>query len=111
MIDPGQMRTRLTYQEPTTVDDGAGSSSTEWADVCTVWARVRPAKADETVQGGPQVQGRVDYEITCRFDPRIEPTGRFLIEGTARILNIAAVVDWELRRQELTIKAHEILGG
>jgi SPP1 family predicted phage head-tail adaptor len=109
MIDPGQMRTRLVYQEPTNVEDGAGSSTTEWADVFVLWARVRPAKSDERVQGGPQVQGRVDYEITCRYDARIEPTGRFLIEGTSRVLNIAAVVDWELRRVELTIRAHEIL--
>lgn len=109
MIDPGQMRTRLVYQESTRVEDGAGSSTDGWADVFTLWARVRPARADESVQAGPQVQGRVDYEVVCRFDPRIAIDGRFLIEGTARALNIASIVDWELRGVELTVKAHETI--
>ncbi|OJW19366.1 MAG: hypothetical protein BGO49_08535 [Planctomycetales bacterium 71-10] len=110
MIDPGQMRSRLVYQAPTRVDDGAGSSSDVWADVFTLWARVLPARADETVQAGPQVQGRIDYEVACRFDPRIAIDGRFVIEGTGRVLHIAGVVDWELRGVELTIRAHEVQG-
>lgn len=109
MIDPGQMRTRLVYQASVEVDDGAGSSRPEWTDQFTAWARVRPAKADESVGAGPRVEGRVDYEITCRFDARIATTGRFKVEGTARVLEIAGVVDWEMRQAELTVRAHEIL--
>lgn len=111
MIDPGQMRTRLWYQTPIAVDDRGGASHEGWADAFALWARVRPAKADETLQAGPQVQGRVDHEVTCRHDPRILPTGRFRIDGTDRTLPISSVVDWEMRGAELTVRAHETLAG
>lgn len=105
----GRHRTRLIYQTAEEVDDGGGASHQEWADAFGLWARVRPAKGDETVQAGPQVRASVDYEVVCRFDPRINPAGRFRIDGTDRTLSISSVVDWELRGVELTVRAHETL--
>lgn len=108
-IDPGQMRTRLWYQVATKVDDGAGSSTDAWADSFARWARVRPARADETVQDGPQVQARVEWEVVCRYDPSIGPGGRFRFDGTDRAIDISSVVDWEMRGVELTCRAFETL--
>lgn len=40
MIDPGQLRTRLTLQAPVESDDGQGGVTRSYAAIETLWAQV-----------------------------------------------------------------------
>ncbi|WP_165068279.1 phage head closure protein [Paludisphaera rhizosphaerae] len=110
MIDPGQMRTKLRYQTVADSIDADGGKIETWSDAFAVWARVRPVKGDEVVRNDQVVAG-IRYEIVCRYRDGIDPTGRFVVDISGRVLNIEGVVDWEMRRQELTIAAVERFGA
>jgi len=104
-IDPGQFRQRLTYQEPTISKDSVGQAVESFADVATVWAMVSPLNAREQYWAS-QVQASTTHTITCRYDARLKPTGRFLMDGS-RVLNIDGIKDEDSRRVQLTISATE----
>lgn len=111
MIDPGQMRTRLVYEEEAAAaHDAHGNPVATWGPVCELWARVRPLKGSEEARAD-RVSGSRQHEVTCRFDPRIRTTGRLRIKGTGRVMQIDSIVDWEERRVELTIAATESVGA
>jgi SPP1 family predicted phage head-tail adaptor len=109
MIDPGQMRTKLVYQESTPAPDSYGQAVEDWADVFTVWARVRPLSGREIFYA-QQVHAQTTHEVVCRYRGGIKPTGRFTVaDGSdpARVLNIVGIADFESRRVELTISCVE----
>lgn len=107
MIDPGQRRTRLTYQEPTYTIDSVGQQIETWADViASVPARLSPLNAKETYWAR-QIHSETTHEVNIRFHPVIKPTGRFKVTGTDRVLNIVGIVDDENRHIELTISCVE----
>lgn len=111
MIDPGQMRTKLIYQEAVPSDDDPYNdnhgANADWSDVATVWARVRALSGREVFYAS-QVQSEETHEVICRHRPGIKPTGRFRVAGTDRYLHIAAPPDdFESRRIWLKIKCVE----
>ncbi|WP_337177663.1 phage head closure protein [Paludisphaera sp.] len=109
MIDPGQMRTRLVYEEPTPTGlyDEHGDPVEPWTARFEFWARVRPVKGSESIQAG-QAAGSRSHEIVCRWRPGFTIDGRlrFKLEPD-RAMQIESIVDWEERRAELTITATE----
>jgi SPP1 family predicted phage head-tail adaptor len=111
VIDPGQMRTKLVYQEPPASPtlDSYGQPVEEWADVATVWARLRPLSGRELYYA-QQMHAQTTHEVVTRWRPGIKPTGRFTVaDGSdpVRVLNILGIADFESRRIELTISCVE----
>jgi SPP1 family predicted phage head-tail adaptor len=109
VIDPGQMRTKLIYQEASTAPDSYGDPIETWADVATVWARLRPLSGREIFYA-QQVHAQTTHEVVARYIAAIKPTGRFTVadgSNPARVLNILGVDDTDSRRVELTISCLE----
>lgn len=105
-IDPGLYRTKLTLQQASSTTDSIGQPIATWSDVATVWARVEPLSGKEQYWA-MQVHASVSHKVTCRYNAAIVPTGRLVIYGTNRILNITSVADFDERRVEMTIMATE----
>lgn len=112
VIDPGQMNTRLVYEAdaPTGEYNGHGDPVVATTSF-EFWARVRPVRGSEGEQA-EQVRGTRLHEITCRWRPGFDYSGRlrFKLEP-GRVMQIESIVDWEERRRELTITATERVSG
>ena len=50
MMQPGDLDRRITIQQNTPTQDGAGNPLDAWTDLATVWAEVVPVGGSETFQ-------------------------------------------------------------
>lgn len=48
----GQLRKRVTFEEPVAIADGAGGHATEWMWPLTVWGAIMPERGRERLQAG-----------------------------------------------------------
>jgi SPP1 family predicted phage head-tail adaptor len=104
MIRAGELRDRVTIQQPTTTSGGAWGPQPGWSDLTTVWAKVlRVAASERSVQDG--VQSVVSHRITMRYRPDLTSKHRLVYRG--RPLDIVGVNDPDGRRHELLIEARE----
>nr|BDD44157.1 hypothetical protein 24 [bacterium] len=96
---PGELNERVTIQRQQTTSDGAGGHILSWADVKTVWARVRPKSGAEnddfnrvnaTALAVFIVRYRSDLKASDRFVWRGVPYNiRFIPPVTPRALYLA----------------------
>ena len=93
----GELDQRVTFRRESKTDDGMGGSVTTWADIATVWAKVRPMTGNEREHSDGLnatascliiIRARNDVDETCvvvhsgttyniRF-AKHEPRSRFL---------------------------------
>ena len=72
-VSIGDLRTRITFQEPTVSKDGGGAQLPGWTDVDTnptVWARWVNAHGQENVQNAVKSVRRATVTIRHRDDVR-----------------------------------------
>jgi SPP1 family predicted phage head-tail adaptor len=79
-VRAGSLNKRATFQSLVTTPDGAGGSTTGWADYVTVWAQLSPERAREKIQ-----QGRIADNQAGVLRVRSSTATR-LIDGTYRVL-------------------------
>jgi len=96
MIDPGSLRSILVYERPESARDSRGQSIKTWVAVATIQANVNPLAGREGYWA-KQVNAEVTHEVTLRYRPWLDPTGRFRFVGTNRVLNIKGVINVEER--------------
>lgn len=102
--DPGWLRHRVAIESAAGSPDGAGGETVVWDTVATVWARIAPATARETITAG-HLTGEVSHTVTLRF--REDVAGGMRIAYRGRILRILAVHDPDETRRYLVAKAQE----
>lgn len=61
----GELRERLTFQSPASVEDGLGNYTEGWSDEFSVYARVQPKVGGEAVLAA-RLAGRQTYLIHVR---------------------------------------------
>ena len=104
----GEMRHRLTYQEPIIKDDDYGDAVTTWETVSVAWGKVSPASGSESVVG-EQLRADVSHTVTIRYGAvAARANGRFLLDSTGRILNVVSCLDVDERRWQLNIACKEV---
>lgn len=75
---PGRLLHRVTIERPIERQDATGAVIVDrWEEVATVWAEIRPVRANEAFLGA-QVQGEVDTVVTIRFRSGITEKMRVL---------------------------------
>lgn len=102
--DPGWLRHRVTVESAAGASDGAGGETVVWDTVATVWARVVPTTARETITAG-HLTGDVSHTVTMRF--RADIAGGMRIVYRGRVLRILAAFDPDETRRYLVAKAQE----
>lgn len=99
----GTLRDKITIQ---TSDTSAGlkwdALGAQWADLCSVWASVKPVTAREQLRAGG-IDSETNYVIRLRYRPDVNDQCRILFRG--QVLNVVGVVDVDGRRRELEITA------
>jgi SPP1 family predicted phage head-tail adaptor len=101
---PGELKHRLTLEEPVETADGSGGVTRGYAAVATLWASVTPVSA----RGGVEAAGlaaNVTHRIVIRPGPDLTTRHR-LREGT-RIFRIVALRDQDGSGRFLEIHAQE----
>lgn len=86
----GQLRTRLTLEQPVRLADGAGGFDVTWTPVTGLWANVEPISGTEKL-AFDRSHAAVSYRVTIRHRDDIAPDMRF-VEGL-RVLEIRALLD------------------
>ncbi|HVW55362.1 MAG TPA: phage head closure protein [Rhizobiaceae bacterium] len=89
-IDPGELRHELVLESATTTPDLYGGTTQAWATAATLFARMEPLNARQTVNTGQTVR-TVTHRMTVRQDASIESGMRF--RKGDRIFDILTVCD------------------
>lgn len=103
-IDPGQLRTALTVEQPSEAPDGQGGFIVTWDIVVTVWAMVEPM-AGRSVAFAERVDTLSSHRIWIRW--RNDVVRGMRLTGNGRIYRIDTVEDADGTRRYLVIKATE----
>jgi SPP1 family predicted phage head-tail adaptor len=88
--EAGRLKRRLVLEKPTRVADGAGGASVTWSAAASLWAELKPLKAEERPRG----EGLVDlklWRIVLRHRGDVAPGDRFRLG--ARTFLVLAVSD------------------
>jgi SPP1 family predicted phage head-tail adaptor len=95
-IQISDLRTRITFQQPTLTSDAGGAQVAGWANISstpTVWARWINAHGPEVVQS-QALQSIQRATVTVRYRTDIVPTWRIMKDGEAwQILSVDFVQD------------------
>lgn len=110
MIDPGQMRHRITFQKFSGELDAYGdpiqTDAAQWEDVATVWAAIDPISGREFYEA-QQSQSEVSHKIRCRYRPGLTTDMR--IKYRDRVFEIVSIINWQERGESLLIMAKELV--
>ena len=79
-IRAGSLDRRITVQQATTTLDSFGEPIKAWADLCTVWAQVKPVGGNERFQG-QQVNPEVDTRFIIRYRTDVRVAQRVVYDG------------------------------
>jgi len=102
--DPGRLRQRVIVESAAGSADGAGGETIAWDTLATLWARIEPDGAAETIVAG-HLSGVVTHIITMRFRDDIAGGMRIVYRG--RIFRLLAVFDPDETRRFIVAKAEE----
>jgi len=100
----GQLRHRLTLEQPTATPDGAGGSTLAWTPLATMWASLRPLSGDEVAQADG-TRGRITHEIVIRHRAGVTAAMRFM--SGPRTFAIRSAIDPDERRSWLRCLVEE----
>lgn len=94
-VNPGELRTRITLQEPTVSKDSGAAQKATFADVDInphVWARWINAHGQENVQSAMKSTQRAT--VTIRYRSDVKTTWQILKDGLAwQIVSLDSVQD------------------
>lgn len=89
MLDPGEMRHRLTLRTVSRATSAAtGEQTHTWSTATTLWASVVPLSGREVLRADAPI-GEMTHRVTCRYRAAIVPTARFA--WGSRTLEIVSV--------------------
>lgn len=94
MLKIGKLRHRITIQQATETQDGAGQPIPSWSTFATVWASVEPLQGKEYLLA-QQTKANVSHKVTIRHLDGVIPKMR--ISYDSRTLQIVSVIHSEER--------------
>jgi SPP1 family predicted phage head-tail adaptor len=103
-VSAGALRRRLVIERSAGTPDGGGGRELAWTTVATVFAAVRPIRADER-----EDLGRLDGVATHAVEVRagIDLRGGDRLTAAGPTLRVLAVRDADARRRRLVALAEE----
>ena len=102
----GKMRHRVALQAESRAPDAAGGYAVTWTTVATVWARIEPQGAGETVAAG-QLTAPVSHRVTVRRRSDISPTASMRLLFGSRVFDIRGVLNQDEGNRYLVLICEE----
>lgn len=89
----GQLRQRITIQQPTIVQDTFGEADVTWSTYIQAWASIEPLRGREALEA-MSLQQEVTHRVRMRHRDGVTPDMRISHDG--RTFNIRSVRNlWE----------------
>lgn len=101
----GDMRHRITFQQPIKTPDGYKGHTEKWQDLIDVWASVEPLSGREYFYAH-QIKAEVTHRVKIRY--RVDITEKMRIKHRDRVLEIESIIDLKERREILEILCREV---
>lgn len=110
-INPGKLKSRITFQRNTPTRGTTGELIDAWADVVTVWADIAPGGGREFFNKD-QRSSEAPYVFTLRYCAGLKVTDRILYvdpknSNTSRYFNIVNINAVDEMRFVMKISAQE----
>lgn len=104
-MQAGQLRHRVTIQEPDPTQDEYGEAAPTWVDVATLWAAVEPLRGREFLEAQ-----RLGAEVTTRIRIRHRDgiVAEMRVSWGDHTYDIEAVIHVEERQREIHLMCREV---
>ena len=109
MIDVRRLDKYVSIQRRSTVKDGYGQESTEWVEVKSVWAEIRPITGREKMRAGA-IEMTVTHTVAIRFDADLEPLiemDNCRITCRGRAFRVKSAIDLNEERKWIILDCEE----
>ena len=103
-MEIGKLRHRVTLQKQINAQNDYGATVTEWRDVATVWAEIKPLSGREYFSA-QQVQSEVTTQIWLRYRDDVKPT--MCINHNGKHYEILSVLNTNGRNTSLQLMCKE----
>lgn len=103
-VEIGDLRHRITFQEPVKIPDGHAGHTVSWQDFVTVWASVEPLSGREYFYAH-QIKNEVSHRVKVRH--REDLSEEMRIKWNGRIMKIESIIDPKAGRRILEILCRE----
>jgi SPP1 family predicted phage head-tail adaptor len=104
-IRAGELRKRITIQQPQSVKDSSLGQKVSWSTFRACWAAVEPLSGTERLQYA-QLYPELSIRVTVRYTKGLSPKMRVLY-GT-RTFEILDVLDLQERHKETQLMCREL---
>jgi SPP1 family predicted phage head-tail adaptor len=81
----GELKTRVTFQQPITMTDNAGGQIVTWQSYGTRWGAIRAVRGSE-VESDAVTRAQTRLQVIVRADDSIHTTWRCVIESVIYII-------------------------
>ena len=102
----GLLRHKVIIQQATETQASDGSVSQSWGTFATIWAQLRPERADEQFEG-ERFQARVYHRIFIRYLSGVIPKMRILYGS--RVFEIQGIMNYQERNAMMELLAYELV--
>lgn len=96
----GELDQRVTLQRREQGEDEAGQPFDDWVNVATVWAAVRPLRANDLIRANA-ITNIMDAKVVLRYRPGI--TSAMKVQHGTDTYSIESVIDVKSGRRELEL--------
>ena len=105
MILPGQLRERVTVQQPTRTTADLGESQLSWSTYATRWASVEGVSSREALQFGQQ-QVEITHKVRMRYLDGL--TAQMRLQWRSRTLDVVSVLEYGNRSEHVLICQEQV---
>jgi len=105
MILPGQLRERVTVQQPTRTTTDLGESQLSWSTYATRWASVEGVSSREALQFGQQ-QVEITHKVRLRYLDGL--TSQMRLQWRSRTLDVVSVLEYGNRSEHVLICQEQV---
>jgi SPP1 family predicted phage head-tail adaptor len=88
----GDLRSRISFQQATLTDDGAGGRSRAWVTIGSAWAGIEPWKGNENITAD-QLRAAATFRVVTRYRTDIAITAKLRILYGSRVFEILSIAD------------------
>lgn len=109
-MEAGTLNRRITFLAPTAVRDSYGEDDPTWAEVCTVWASLKPLTGRQlALAQANTATSTATHEIRVRYRADLEGKVNFRVRYGERSYSINSILNMEEANRELRIAATEVV--